>query len=135
MSFSIQIAAKINCSRCWKCLRTELSLELMGKLDAFSEVFDLNTYQRFRWLHLCDVLGSQNPLLKEIRNMMPIYGFQPPLSAKLVGLLVPNILIHKFLNIYGKSASLAPLDLMRTVSRKIMHKLGFLRKAQSVSRI
>ena len=33
-----------NCSICNKCCRTLLTLELLGKLEAFSNVFDLNKY-------------------------------------------------------------------------------------------
>jgi hypothetical protein len=35
-----------NCSRCFKCLRTLATLDLLGQLDAFSEVFDLGVYRR-----------------------------------------------------------------------------------------
>ena len=35
-----------NCSVCIKCLRTLLTLELLGKLDAFGAVFDLEKYRR-----------------------------------------------------------------------------------------
>ena len=35
-----------NCSVCPKCARTLLTLELLGKLDAFSSVFDIPKYRR-----------------------------------------------------------------------------------------
>ena len=35
-----------NCSVCEKCLRTLLTLELLGKLEAFNGVFDLEKYRR-----------------------------------------------------------------------------------------
>jgi hypothetical protein len=37
-----------NCSRCWKCTRTILTLEALGKLDAFEQVFDLRYYRTHR---------------------------------------------------------------------------------------
>lgn len=36
----------INCSRCWKCARTLLSLDSLGKLEKFEEVFDLDYYHK-----------------------------------------------------------------------------------------
>ncbi len=39
---------KLNCSRCWKCARTMVSLDLMGKLDAFGGVFDVPHYRSNR---------------------------------------------------------------------------------------
>lgn len=40
-----------NCSRCRKCARTLLTLEGMGKLEQFKEVFDLDVWHKneFRW--------------------------------------------------------------------------------------
>jgi hypothetical protein len=37
-----------NCSACFKCLRTLVTLELLGELERFSGVFDLNIYRRWR---------------------------------------------------------------------------------------
>ena len=34
-----------NCSTCDKCLRTELTLEIAGHLDAFDERFDLGAFR------------------------------------------------------------------------------------------
>lgn len=40
-----------NCSRCRKCARTLVTLEAMGKLDQFKEVFNLDVWRKntFRW--------------------------------------------------------------------------------------
>ena len=40
-----------NCSNCNKCMWTLIPLEAMGKLENFSEVFDIETYKKnaFRW--------------------------------------------------------------------------------------
>lgn len=47
---------KLNCSRCYKCLRTLISLEVIEKLHEFSEVFDLDTYKAYRDLGLSDII-------------------------------------------------------------------------------
>jgi len=36
----------INCSKCWKCSRAIVTLEILGKMANFSEVFDLELYSR-----------------------------------------------------------------------------------------
>lgn len=40
-----------NCSRCTKCARTIITLEAMGKLEQFKDVFDLDVWHKeaFRW--------------------------------------------------------------------------------------
>lgn len=38
----------INCSSCWKCVRTIFTLELEGKLERFGAVFDLALFERSR---------------------------------------------------------------------------------------
>jgi hypothetical protein len=87
------MAKRTNCSRCWKCLRTELTLEVIGALAKYDGVFHLDTYRKFRWLHICNVLSSRQPLLKEIKASFDKYEFKIPLSALVVARLVPNKVI------------------------------------------
>ena len=42
-----------NCSKCSKCMRTLLPLDAMGKLDSFSDVFDLDVYRKHAFLSKC----------------------------------------------------------------------------------
>ena len=37
-----------NCGTCFKCARTMFQLELIGKLDVFSSVFDVSSYYNHR---------------------------------------------------------------------------------------
>lgn len=90
-------AKKINCSRCWKCLRTELSLEVIGLLRRYEPVFDLDRYRRYRWLHICDALGSRDLYQAEIRAGMKKYKFSTPLSARIAAALIPNFVIRNAL--------------------------------------
>lgn len=34
-----------NCGGCWKCLRTQISLQLLGQLDNYQEVFDTKKFK------------------------------------------------------------------------------------------
>lgn len=45
-----------NCSICPKCFRTLIALESLGKLEDFSEVFDLGKYKKTRFHNLCTAL-------------------------------------------------------------------------------
>src|SRR5690606_756799 len=36
----------INCSQCFKCMRTQLTLELIGRLEEYNKVFNLKIYYK-----------------------------------------------------------------------------------------
>ncbi len=55
-----------NCSECWKCMRTMLTLDVAGALEKFSAVFDLNKYFENRAAYQAEVLNSDDPHLQEI---------------------------------------------------------------------
>jgi hypothetical protein len=51
-----------NCSRCWKCMRTMLTLEIAGSLDEFIPgVFVREPYERRRTQYYADLLSSSEP--------------------------------------------------------------------------
>lgn len=41
-------AERANCCKCWKCLRAMITFEALGKLDRFSNSFDLDYYRAHR---------------------------------------------------------------------------------------
>ena len=45
---NVCVAAETNCSRCHKCQRTLVTLDLLGKLDLYNKVFDHNDYRMHR---------------------------------------------------------------------------------------
>ena len=48
-----------NCSRCPKCRRTMLTLEVVGELERFSGAFDLEIWQRDRSVYLKQLYGPR----------------------------------------------------------------------------
>lgn len=74
-----------NCSVCWKCLRTELTLEIGGVLDQFTDVFDLAKYGAVRDHYLSAVLGANDPLSRQIRDFAAERGFKFPRRTALAG--------------------------------------------------
>ncbi|MEB0136930.1 hypothetical protein QN362_16460 [Actimicrobium sp. CCC2.4] len=89
-----QNAAKINCSTCWKCLRTQLSLEIVGKLAEYSDVFEIDKYRSMRFIFICNVLTSSASLSIEIKLAMKKHGFAVPVRAKIVAFLLSNKMIE-----------------------------------------
>ena len=63
-----------NCSSCEKCLRTLVAIELLGGLDVYEEVFDLETYAKHRSRHVVDVLKRDGHYYQEIRELMQETG-------------------------------------------------------------
>lgn len=73
---------KLNCSACWKCLRTLLTLEVGKVLDRYIAAFDLGTYERHREQFMASVLVSNDVLLREIVAFAREQGFKFPPSAR-----------------------------------------------------
>jgi hypothetical protein len=72
-----------NCSRCEKCLRTILTLDLLGTLDRFQDRFDLDEYRRNRDRFTAQVITErENVFHTEIRELMKDVRFRPSLTAR-----------------------------------------------------
>jgi hypothetical protein len=73
-----------NCSCCWKCMRTLLTLDILGAIDRYAKVFDLSLYQTHRASYISEVLENQgNGSNKEIYNEMLMRGFPVPVVSRL----------------------------------------------------
>ncbi|ALP54082.1 hypothetical protein Tel_13595 [Candidatus Tenderia electrophaga] len=83
----------MNCSACWKCTRTLFTLELLGELDKFANVFDLNKWYEVREAYIVKTLlgKSDDPFIREIREYAEKIGYSPSLSQKLSAKMVNNI--------------------------------------------
>lgn len=49
-----------NCSKCYKCLRTQLTLELLGMLEKYRDVFDFEIYKKYKDAHIGWLLAQKN---------------------------------------------------------------------------
>ena len=66
-----------NCSICSKCCRTLLSLEILGKLENYRNVFDLDKYRKVRNGYVRHVLRNRNnPLNREMLEYAKKVGFR-----------------------------------------------------------
>lgn len=74
-----------NCSQCPKCIRTMTSLDVLGKLENYKSVFDLNMYNLSRAKYFGDLIymkfRNRNIYAKEILAAANSKGYKIPLSA------------------------------------------------------
>ena len=70
-----------NCSRCKKCLRTLLTLDVAGLIERYMAVFDLDLYKQRRAKHIGYVRSSDNPLNREIVRFASERGYSYPVSS------------------------------------------------------
>lgn len=77
---------KMNCGWCDKCLCTLLTLEILGRLDDYSEIFDLQNYYRHRKDFIIKVVSNSqyNIFYKEIYDLMIQKKFPIPKIAYLL---------------------------------------------------
>ncbi len=82
---NVCVAAETNCSRCHKCQRTLVTLDLLGKLDLYNKVFDLNDYRMHRSKYFGLALsGRKNDAFKqEIYDAIKRDNFPIPFGAYL----------------------------------------------------
>ena len=69
-----------NCGRCLKCLRTQLTLEIMGKLDDYANVFDLEQYKKISFQHKIQCIKNyaKEPLDSENFDFAKEHNFSMP---------------------------------------------------------
>lgn len=73
-----------NCTRCEKCMRTALTLEILGALPAFSTRFDMAEYARRRTGFLAEVVADRHSsFLQEIQDVIRETGFPVPVESQL----------------------------------------------------
>ncbi len=57
-----------NCSHCTKCLRTIFALDVIGKLEKFAGVFDIDTYREYSFMNKCDIVINRDKDAHKLDN-------------------------------------------------------------------
>lgn len=70
-----------NCSTCRKCFRTLFTLELLGKIERYKDVFDLEKYQASKRRYLKKVRQAKDPLNREILKLAREKNYRFPWSS------------------------------------------------------
>jgi hypothetical protein len=84
-----------NCSTCWKCARTLLTLEILDALSPYEGVFDVKAWDRIRARVIRDILLSNSPLHREIVALASARGFKFNLVDRVIAAL-PLHAIRRF---------------------------------------
>jgi hypothetical protein len=78
----------MNCSRCDKCVRTQLMLDLVGALEDFSACFDVKRFRSFRNYYFSEVIADPDDAFKqEILNYIHDNAIRLDGLVRLKGLL------------------------------------------------
>ena len=72
-----------NCSKCSKCMRTLIPLDAMGKIDKFSDVFDLEVYRKNVYKNKAYFKANEKRIgfAKDIVDYCNIHGYAMPSAA------------------------------------------------------
>jgi len=102
-----------NCSRCGKCQRTLTTLDLLGKIDLYNGVFDLDDYYKNRTKYFASIILNRhrNPFQREIYEAIQASGFRVPFGSY----------YYMFRNMAWKAISL-PLSLIRRTGKRLLGK-------------
>jgi hypothetical protein len=79
-----------NCSICVKCNRTLITLELLGCVDQYSDVFDLKKWRSVRNMYIIDKIlrKSDDSLINEIKDYAKLAKYKFSSSQKLAALIL-----------------------------------------------
>ncbi|MBE6196708.1 MAG: hypothetical protein E7137_06390 [Rikenellaceae bacterium] len=66
----------LNCSRCDKCLRTLLAIDVMGCLEKFKDIFDIEYYKTVKDKYVAKVIyaNKHNAFYKDLSNLIKEYN-------------------------------------------------------------
>ncbi len=94
---NVCIKESSNCGRCEKCVRTMLGLYALGKLELYSDVFDLSDFRKNLKKHLAFMLSQhKNGTYREIRAALKQNKIKIPLSSYFLAFF--KITVRKFKN-------------------------------------
>jgi len=63
---------KVNCSRCWKCSRAMVNLDLLNVLDQFQLAFDVAEYRRKKRKYLRIVIDNSKDGNPQDRDLLKV---------------------------------------------------------------
>jgi hypothetical protein len=104
--FDVCVKQSPNCSRCWKCARTLITLELLGKKAQFEHLFDDSEFRKVRDQYISHILVSagRHSLNREVRDLMRTTGFRPSMRQRLRVIATFPIFHASFLPQIGPTA-------------------------------
>jgi len=83
-----------NCSVCWKCMRTLLTLDITGLLDLYTKAFDLQKYYSERYDYFGKILVSKDIYSKEIIKLSKEMHYPIPFNRVLFSAIAHYIRVQ-----------------------------------------
>ena len=74
-----------NCGKCEKCMRTMLSLDIVGKLEAFDQSFPIEKFRQNKNSYLSLIEGNYIESSIDLLDSIKRYGYRVPISSVLMG--------------------------------------------------
>lgn len=86
----------LNCSRCDKCQRTMMALELLGKLDEYDKLFDLKQWEKekTRYIQKIILFRKNDAFMDELWQLMRSRNYKIPIISWVY------VLIYKFKHLF-----------------------------------
>lgn len=90
----------LNCTRCDKCLRTLLAIDILGKVDNYSKIFDIEYYYKVRDSYIAKVIfyRKNNAFYQDLYNLINEYNFKLSSKTKLLLFMYR----FKFMGVYRR---------------------------------
>lgn len=79
----------LNCTRCDKCMRTVLTLDIIGKIDFYDKIFDLDHYRKEKDFYIGKVIANikQDAFYNDIYTLMKRYKYKISYKSWLYSIL------------------------------------------------
>ena len=76
----------LNCSRCDKCKRTMLAIDLLGNLSKFEGIFDVDYWRTVKDAYVAKVIfyKNNNAFYKDLFTLMKENNYKPSRKSKLL---------------------------------------------------
>lgn len=115
---NVCVTAETNCSRCHKCQRTLTTLDILGKLKLYDNVFDLTDYIDQRWKYFGNILLKHKTdlMLAEIYDVMPKYKYPTPIKSYLY------VIIYKPIKLILKLGAKHSPEFVKKIYRAVRSK-------------
>lgn len=85
---------EINCSECYKCQRTMLTLEILGKLDFYEKVFDIDKFRKNKKKYIGWLLSKKKKLTLD-RELIRVIKEMNRIDPEIYFYMIKNILYRQ----------------------------------------
>lgn len=113
-----------NCSKCYKCIRTMVTLDVLGRVDEYADIFDLDIYHRNKRIFFKDIRNAPQRIFnKEIIELAKDMNFRPllivPKKPKVIEGETSDNIIYKEKKVKRKKKSWLVLRINQIKNKKL----------------